>query len=1149
MSSVDVGEIVIKTQLDGDGIVSGANKIDSKLNETGNSAGNLGKAASAGLATVTAAAAAATAAVGGLMAAATAVGSNFEASMSQVAATMGMSADEIAAGSESYTLLENAAKQAGATTKYSASEAAQALNYLALAGYDAQKSAETLPKVLNLAAAGGMDLAYASDLVTDSMAALGLETSQLDNYIDEMAKTSQKSNTSVSQLGEATLVVAGMVSMTGQSLETMNAELGVLANNGIKGAEGGTHLRNMLLSLSSPTDAASKAIEKLNIDVFDSQGNMRDLNDILVDMNAAMSGMTSAEKTNIINTIFNKTDIAAVNALLKGTGDEFNNLKGEIESAAGAAGTMADTMNDNLTGKITILKSSLEGLGIAAYDVFEQSMKDGVDSATAAVGKLTKEISGGKLGKSLNTLGGQLASVLDITVDFATSALPVLISGVSWIIDNIGVIVAGVVGLEVALNGYTFATEAAATAQTLFNAILEANPYVLMASALAAVISALVAYSAIVNVTANDQSEVVQSTNEMVRSHEGLRDSIEQSAAAFKDQKAEIEGQAAVARKLVNELDALQNKSKLTAEEQTRQKSIVDQLNSIYPDMGVAIDSATGKIKGSTDAIRDHIDAMQKQAKAAALQDRLTQIAGEQVDAEMAIYEAQQKRTEAQDELTAAQEAYNALIEKSKQEVEDYGRVQDNTALAISDASTAVDEARAAYDACNDDIAATKKELSELGNQYDYITGEMSDTGAIDATGEAIEELAENADDAADSLNNFSEAAQEVAKSVAESLESQTGIFDEWSGSVKMSADAIINNLDSQTKGLENWAENMKILAEKGVNQGLIQELIDAGPEAAGSMQSIVDMLEKEGSAGIDRLNEAYANKVSANSAVVVAAAQVADGLIETVTTGTDEAAAAAEEGGEAVMVGATEAMKAGVSAKKTEVAEAVKTTVTDSAAQAQTTAQDGTMAGVGQTVDTEIASGINSGETEVTAAIDQLGSAAIDKAQKKFSKTVFHAIGLQITDGITSGVLAGTSTLTAAMEAIINAAITAAQKAAKIHSPSKVARDAIGKNLTAGVAVGIDDGTAELNKTAAASINSAINYMQGAMAKNAESSGNAERVINNVSNNETITNAVERESVSEISVTLEGDAAGIFEAVRTENRKRTRITGRNALA
>ncbi len=307
-------------------------------------------------------------AIAGLIGKAISVGMEFDDSMKQVAATMGITASEIENGSESYNILENAAKECGETTKYSASEAAEALNYLALAGYDAEKSAKVLPKVLNLAAAGNLDLATASDMVTDAMAALSLQTEDLDRYIDEMAKTSQKSNTSVSQLGEATLTCAGTVSMAGMSLETMNTELGILANNGIKGAEGGTHLRNIILSLTSPTDSAAKAIKNLGINVTDSKGNIRDLNDIMQDFNKKLDGMSDAKKTDIISSIFNKTDISAVNALIKDSGEEFSNLNNEIKNANGSAKDMADTMNSSLKGKMTLIKSQIESIAITVTD-------------------------------------------------------------------------------------------------------------------------------------------------------------------------------------------------------------------------------------------------------------------------------------------------------------------------------------------------------------------------------------------------------------------------------------------------------------------------------------------------------------------------------------------------------------------------------------------------------------------------------------------------------------------------------------------------------------------------------------------------------------------------------------------------------------
>lgn len=292
------------------------------------------------------------------------IGSTFESSMSQVAATMG-----ITSAAKEFEMLSNAAKEMGEATKFSASQASEALNYLALAGYDAEKSIDALPTVLNLAAAGGTSLAYASDMITDAMSALGLETSQMTVFADQLAVTAQKSNTSVAQLGEAVLTVGGTAKDMAGGISEMNAVLGVLADNGIKGSEGGTALRNVILSLSAPTDTASDAIKNLGLEVFDAQGNMRGLPEIFNDLNESLSSLTSEGKTQALNTIFNKVDLKSVNALLGTTSERFEELTGYIENSTGAAEQMAKTMDDNLKGDLTIMESALEGLGIAALHI------------------------------------------------------------------------------------------------------------------------------------------------------------------------------------------------------------------------------------------------------------------------------------------------------------------------------------------------------------------------------------------------------------------------------------------------------------------------------------------------------------------------------------------------------------------------------------------------------------------------------------------------------------------------------------------------------------------------------------------------------------------------------------------------------------
>lgn len=422
--------------------------------------GGLSSLAGGALKGVGTAVGAATAAVGGLAAAAIKVGSGFESSMSQVAATMGITTDEIANGSADFELLSQAAKDAGATTAFSASQAAEALNYLALAGYDAQTAADALPAVLNLAAAGGMDLAYASDLATDAMAALGIEASNenLTKFGDQMAKTASKANTSVAQLGEAILTVGGTAkSLAGGTVE-LNAALGVLANRGIKGAEGGTALRNVILSLSAPTDKAADAMNSLGLNVYDAAGNMRPLNEVFKDLNKSMANMTEGEKTKVLSEIFNKVDLKSAQALLAGCGDEFDNLADAIANSGGAMQDMADTQLDNLQGDITILQSGLEGLGIAAYESMNGPLRESVQLATSMVGEISDAFSEGGITAAVGAVGDALAQMVSYIAGLApqmiNAGVQLLTSLVTGIQSNLPALVTSALGIVNALvNG------------------------------------------------------------------------------------------------------------------------------------------------------------------------------------------------------------------------------------------------------------------------------------------------------------------------------------------------------------------------------------------------------------------------------------------------------------------------------------------------------------------------------------------------------------------------------------------------------------------------------------------------------------------------------------------------------------------------
>ena len=356
------------------------------------------------------------------------VGADFDKSMSQVAATMGYTVDELHKdGSEAqktYQQLENAAREMGKKTKFSAQESAEALNYMALAGYDAKTSMDMLPKVLNLAAAGNMDLARASDMVTDTQSALGLSLDDTTKLIDQMARTSSKTNTSVEQLGDAFLTVGGTAKiMKGGTVEA-SAALGVLANAGIKGSEGGTALRNVLNGISS--SKFEKSFGALGVSAYDAEGKMRNLKDILGDMNNVMGDMTDQEKQKIIASTFNVRDLKSVNALLAETGEDWDKLTKSIENSKGAAENMAEVQLDNLSGDVTILKSAFSELQITVSDLDGGVLRTFVQGMTAGINTLTDAINAGSFSEAFKILGERFNKF----GDFVTNGLKTAIKSV-----------------------------------------------------------------------------------------------------------------------------------------------------------------------------------------------------------------------------------------------------------------------------------------------------------------------------------------------------------------------------------------------------------------------------------------------------------------------------------------------------------------------------------------------------------------------------------------------------------------------------------------------------------------------------------------------------------------------------------------------
>lgn len=316
----------------------------------------------------------------GLGTAAVKTAADFEKGMSQVQATTRYTKDTMVkldgASVNAMDALSDLAQEMGATTKFSATEAAEAINNMAMAGYSVQEIYDSLPGVLNLASAGALDLDYSTQLVANGLNVMGMETSEVTELADKMAVTATKAYGSVSDFGEGLLVAGAQAKLANVSLTDTFTALGILGDNGISASEGGTYLRNTLKNLYTPTKDAADALNALGVKTADDNGKLKDFQVVLQELGAALDGLTEEQRITYMSRIFDTRTISAANALIANSTERWDELSAAIDNASGAAEEMKNAQLDNLSGQLTILKSSIEGAAIAFGNAMLPVIKD-----------------------------------------------------------------------------------------------------------------------------------------------------------------------------------------------------------------------------------------------------------------------------------------------------------------------------------------------------------------------------------------------------------------------------------------------------------------------------------------------------------------------------------------------------------------------------------------------------------------------------------------------------------------------------------------------------------------------------------------------------------------------------------------------------
>lgn len=306
------------------------------------------------------------------------LGKNYTSVMSEVAAISGASSSDLA-------MMEDTARQYGATTVFSASEAAEALKYMSLAGWDAQQSTDALGGVLNLAAASSMGLGEASDMVTDYLSAFGMEANKSTYFADMLAYAQSNSNTTAAQLGEAYKNSAANMHAAGQDVETTTSLLEAMANQGRKGSEAGTTLGAMMRDITAKMDDGAIKIGETSIAVQDASGNFRDMTDILTEVGEATEGMGSAQRAAALSSVFTDDSIKGVNMVLAEGMDKVAGYEEALRSATGASEDMAETMNDNLSGDMANMNSAYEEMQLQAFEAMEGPLREGAQWITSDI--------------------------------------------------------------------------------------------------------------------------------------------------------------------------------------------------------------------------------------------------------------------------------------------------------------------------------------------------------------------------------------------------------------------------------------------------------------------------------------------------------------------------------------------------------------------------------------------------------------------------------------------------------------------------------------------------------------------------------------------------------------------------------------------
>ena len=744
---------------------------------------------------------------------------DFEASMSNVEALSGASGDELES-------LSDKAKEMGATTKFTAGESADALSYMALAGWNTQSMLEGISPVLNLAAAANMDLAQASDIVTDYLTAFGLKASDTTHFVDVMAYAMAHSNTDVIQLGEAYKACASTATSLGYSVEETTAVLATMANAGVKGGEAGTALNAIFTRLATNTKKCGDELANYGVNIYDAQGNMQSLSSILTGIAGVWGDLTDQEQANLAKTIAGTNQYSKLQTIMAGCseaaaegGQSFSDYTEALNNCAGSADKMAGTMLDNMNGRLVLMQSAADGLKIAIGE------------------DLTPAMSG------LYDVGAQVLGWMQGFVE----ENPGVVKGIAAGTVTLG----GLAGSITAVNAALKLSKALAPALTTVVPVL--GTAALAAGGVAAVV-------ALLSSAAND---TVPSVQELTAAAQNMGSAMKEAGTDYSTTLSSMEATASVADQYISKLEAIEVATGGNTAGNAEYHDTLARLSALVPSLADDIDLETDSIKGGTEALRQHTDAYVADAKAQARQDYLNtlyekyrDVLSESAENEVKLNAAQAKVEKSNAGMVTSYDKLLATLGMTDEQFKlTYGTVQDIPWRSMSED---VQQLRSEYLSYSADLVTARREVEN------YTEAMAQDQEAVDAAQTEYQEAEAAINSMADAQDSAADSAEDVAAALSAAqnniqgiisayneaydaaLKSVSGQYDLWDTAEKIvatSASSINSALESQITYWDSYNQNLESLNARAADiDGLSAVIASFADGSKDSVNAIAGM-------------------------------------------------------------------------------------------------------------------------------------------------------------------------------------------------------------------------------------------------------------------------------------------------------------------